>query len=195
MPLSPTCLAGVTVGVPVTTQGTAAGEPLAVGRLARANATGAEPMPMDCGEAASGATGTTGAGDGIGRLVAGLVELDADAVDQGAVDLLLVPVDADGSLDAAADAALAAAVTGAFGAARDNAARICPGGCVLFVLTSEDPAHAAVGSLAKTLALEWAPSLRVNAIVCPDPADAVGLVALIASPASRALTGAVLDLG
>jgi hypothetical protein len=171
--LSPDCLAGLTVGIPVATQGTAAGEPLAVGRLARirpAAATGGEP------------------------LIGGLVAAGAEAVDQGAVDLLLVPVDVQGSLDAAANGDLAAALTGAFGAARDNAARIHPGGCVLFVLESDDPARAAVGSLTKTLALEWAPSLRVNTIVCADPGGATSLIALVASPASRALTGAVLEV-
>jgi hypothetical protein len=186
--LSPDCLVGLTVGIPVATQGTANGERL-----------GDEPRPMDCGEPAT----APAAGDferlgvpdrGIGTLVDGLVGLGATAADQGAVDLLLVPVDADGSLDAAADGELATALAGAFAAARDNAARIHPGGCVLFVLESDDPARAAVGSLTKTLALEWAPSLRVNTIVCADPGGATSLIALVASPASRALTGAVLEV-
>jgi hypothetical protein len=143
------------------------------------------------GFAAPSGAGAAGSAD----LLAGLVGLGAKAVDQGAVDLLLVPIEADASLDAAADGTLAASLIAAFAAARDGASRLCPGGCVLFLLTGEDPARAAIGSLTRTLALEWAPSLRVNAIVRRDPAAAVDLIALVAGRASRALTGAVLEGG
>jgi NAD(P)-dependent dehydrogenase (short-subunit alcohol dehydrogenase family) len=100
----------------------------------------------------------------------------------------------DSTLDAAADGMLAAALTAAFTVARDGASRLRPGGCLLFVLSPVDAvARAAVASLTRTLALEWAPDHRVNAIACPNPADAVDLVALVAWRASRTLTGAILD--
>jgi NAD(P)-dependent dehydrogenase (short-subunit alcohol dehydrogenase family) len=105
------------------------------------------------------------------------------------------------SLDAAADGTLAAGLTEAFAAARDAFPRLRPGGCLLFVLADAsadhadtDPARAAIGSLTGTLALEWAPGRRVNALICARPEDAIEVAALIAWPASRTLTGAVLDL-
>jgi NAD(P)-dependent dehydrogenase (short-subunit alcohol dehydrogenase family) len=105
------------------------------------------------------------------------------------------------SLDAAADGTLAAVLTEAFAAARDAFPRLRPGGSLLFVLADAsadhadtDPARAAIGSLTRTLALEWAPGRRVNALICARPEDAIEVAALIAWPASRTLTGAVLDL-
>jgi NAD(P)-dependent dehydrogenase (short-subunit alcohol dehydrogenase family) len=105
------------------------------------------------------------------------------------------------SLTAAASGELAGALTTAFAAARDGRARLRAGGCLLFVLSpapagppAEDPAHAALASLTRTLALEWAPEHRVNALAGPRPADAVDLAALLAWRPSRTLTGAILDL-
>jgi NAD(P)-dependent dehydrogenase (short-subunit alcohol dehydrogenase family) len=132
----------------------------------------------------------------------GLVELGArEAGDQEPVDLFVVPLAPGSSLDFAAGGALAGALTEAFATAREAFPRLRPGGCLLFVLADSspdhadtDPARAAIGSLTRTLALEWAPDRRVNALVCADPADAVEAAALIAWPASRTLTGAVIDL-
>lgn len=134
-------------------------------------------------------------GDAVRSLAGGLVELGARiATDAATVDLMLVPVEHASSLDDAADGTLATALTIAFSAARDGASRLRPGGCVLFVLSPvDDISRAAVESLTRTLALEWAPDLRVNAIVCADPADAVDLAALVAWRSSRTLTGAVLE--
>jgi NAD(P)-dependent dehydrogenase (short-subunit alcohol dehydrogenase family) len=135
------------------------------------------------------------AGDSVRPLAGGLVALGARiAVDDAPVDLLLVPLDGASSLDDAADGALAAALTAAFSTARDGASRLRPGGCLLLVLApAGDLARAAVESLTRTLARECAPALRVNAIACADPADAVDLAALVAWRASRPLTGAILD--
>jgi hypothetical protein len=135
-------------------------------------------------------------------LCRGLVELGArEAGDQEPVDLFVVALDPGSSLDVAADGELAAALTEAFAAAREAFARLRPGGCLLFVLTGAsadhadtDPARSSIGSLTRTVALEWAPERRVNALICARPEDAVEATALIAWPASRTLTGTVLDL-
>jgi hypothetical protein len=149
-------------------------------------------------------------------LVRGLAELGAELVaNDGSADLIVVAVDgagrpsdrgasppvADPSLDGAADGALAGALTEAFAAAREAFGRLRPGGCLLFVLAGAaanhadvDAERAAIGSLTRTLALEWAPERRVNALVCANPEDAIEVVALIAWPASRTLTGTVLDV-
>jgi hypothetical protein len=149
------------------------------------------------------------AGETLRGLAGGLAELGVRiAADDAPVDLLLVPVDARPSVEGtdasttsasapplgtAAEGDLAAALTASFSAARDGASRIRPGGCLLFVLFPADEVpHAAVASLTRTLALEWAPGLRVNAITCAHPADAVDLAALVAWRPSRTLTGAVL---
>jgi NAD(P)-dependent dehydrogenase (short-subunit alcohol dehydrogenase family) len=132
----------------------------------------------------------------------GLVEFGArEAGDQESVDLFVVSLDPGSSLDIAAGGALAEALIEAFAAAREAFARLRPGGCLLFVLADAsadhadtDLARAAIGSLTRTLALEWAPERRVNALICVRPEDAVEAVALIAWRASRTLTGAVLDL-
>lgn len=132
----------------------------------------------------------------IRALAGGLADLGARiAGDDAPVDLLLVPVDGSAPLDAAADGALADSLTTAFAAARDGAPRLRPGACLLFVISPADAAaRAAVASLTRTLALEWAPDLRVNAIACADPTDALDLAALVAWRASRTLTGAVLTV-
>jgi NAD(P)-dependent dehydrogenase (short-subunit alcohol dehydrogenase family) len=146
-------------------------------------------------------------------LVGGLIALGAKLITDGElVDLAFVVVDqrpspdeprpiAGPSLDDAADGELATSLTEAFGAARKVFARLRSGGCLLFVLAGAsadhvdtDPAGAAIGSLTRTLALEWAPERRVNALICVRPQDAIEAAALIAWPASRTVTGAVLDL-
>jgi hypothetical protein len=161
------------------------------------------------------------AGETLRALAGGLAELGARIADVDApVGLLLVPVNGrrppgdagDSSIDAAATGTpaadtsspsldraatgdLADSLTAAFSAARDGASRIRPGGCLLFVQFPTDPvARAAVASLTRTLALEWAPDLRVNGLACEHPADAVDLAALVTWPAGRTLTGAILDL-
>jgi NAD(P)-dependent dehydrogenase (short-subunit alcohol dehydrogenase family) len=163
--------------------------------------------------APSAAAEETGA---AATLAGGLIALGANLVtDEGPVDLAVVAVDGVGrrsnlgrprsaaapSLDAAADGTLAAALTAAFAAAREAFAQLRPGGCLLFVLADAsadhvdiDPARAAIASLTRTLALEWAPERRVNALICARLEDAVEATALIAWAASRTLTGAVLDL-
>ncbi|MFT3866494.1 MAG: hypothetical protein QM729_19715 [Solirubrobacterales bacterium] len=149
----------------------------------------------------------------LGRRLVALGARPAAAEER--VDLLLValggtdrgaggapaPPAATAALDRVAVGALAAALTAAFAAARDGAARLNPGGCLLFVLAGppaphpeDDPTRAALASLTRTLALEWAPARRVNALVCPAPEAAPEATALLAWPASRTLTGAVLDL-
>jgi hypothetical protein len=160
-----------------------------------------------CGIAVAGAASDLAGG--LATFGAELVVGDAPA------DVLIVAIDGGArapeesadqstaaySLDAAANGALATAVAEAFGAARDGLARLRPGKCMLFVLTDAsadhadtDPARAAIGSLTRTLALEWAPERRVNALVCARSEDAVEAVALIAWRASRTLTGAVIDI-
>jgi NAD(P)-dependent dehydrogenase (short-subunit alcohol dehydrogenase family) len=132
----------------------------------------------------------------------GLHELGArEAGHQESVDLFVASLDPGPSLDLAAGGGLAGSLTEVFATAREAFARLRPGGCLLFVLTDAsadhadtDPARAAIGSLTRTLALEWAPDRRVNALVCARPEDAIETAALIAWPASRTLTGAVIDL-
>jgi NAD(P)-dependent dehydrogenase (short-subunit alcohol dehydrogenase family) len=132
----------------------------------------------------------------------GLIGLGArEAGDKESVDLFIVSLDPGSSLELAAGGELAAALTDAFANAREALTQLRPGGCLLFVLAGAsadhadtDPARAAIGSLTRTLALEWAPDRRVNALVCARPDDAIEAVALIAWPAARTLTGAVVDL-
>lgn len=100
--------------------------------------------------------------------------------------LLVVPLDAD---DAdASSGALARTFVEAFGSARDSDAR-----CVVFAVHGGGAAaRAGASALVRSLALEWAPrGIRVNAVV--GEGDAGELIRFIASPASRMLTGAVLD--
>jgi NAD(P)-dependent dehydrogenase (short-subunit alcohol dehydrogenase family) len=159
---------------------------------------------------AAAPTAAGGEMDATAVLAGGLIALGATPVtDDEPVDLATPSIDAAGprpvaasSLDAAADGALAAALTEAFGAGREAFARLRPGGCLLFVLSGASADHAdidspraAIGSLTRTLALEWAPDRRVNALICARPEDAIEAAALIVWPASRTLTGAVLDLG
>jgi hypothetical protein len=149
------------------------------------------------------------AGDALRPLAGGLAELGARiAAGDAPIDLLLVSVDGspstDGrassfagaapSLDGAADGTSANALTAAFSSARDGASRLRPGGSLIFVLSpADDVIRAAVASLTRTLALEWGPDARVNALACAEPNDAVELAALVAWRASRTLTGGVLE--
>lgn len=114
-------------------------------------------------------------------------------------DVVLVGiVAADGPAEAA-DGRLAERLTGAFATARDHAGRVRPGGLVLFVLWGCAPRPAgavanAAAALTRSLALEWAPrGIRVDAICCTRPEAIADEVAFLASPASRMLTGAVVQ--
>jgi hypothetical protein len=89
--------------------------------------------------------------------------------------------------------AVAAAVTAAFATARDRRGELAPGGTLLFVVADEPVVLAAMTSLTRTLALEWAPEqVRVNAVRCPEPARAAGAACWLASAPAAMLTGAVL---
>jgi NAD(P)-dependent dehydrogenase (short-subunit alcohol dehydrogenase family) len=113
-----------------------------------------------------------------------------------ALDLLLVSLPpADPA--AAADGTLATAFTEAFATARSTHGQVAAGGCILFLQAGHSPeAVDGLSALTRSLALEWAPrGVRVNALchTCPVN-DCVELVAIIASPASRMLTGAVMHV-
>jgi hypothetical protein len=87
----------------------------------------------------------------------------------------------------AADGSLAAALTEAFVAAK---ARAPERGCLVFRFAGAEAEHAGVSALTRTLALEWAPrGIRVNAV----RGDGDELIRFLATPASRLVTGAVLD--
>jgi hypothetical protein len=89
--------------------------------------------------------------------------------------------------------AVAAAVGAAFAAARDRRGELAPGGTLLFVVDDEPVVLAAMTSLTRTLALEWAPEqVRVNAVHCPEPGRAATAVRWLASAPAAMLTGAVL---
>lgn len=107
--------------------------------------------------------------------------------------LLVIEVDGEGGVDAAADGALADRLVRAFAMARDGVNGLGRDGCVLFVVSGGIAARAGVTSLTRTLALEWAPrGVRVNAVHGRrDRAEE--LIRFIASPAARMLTGAVVD--
>ena len=86
---------------------------------------------------------------------------------------------------------LAGRLTAAFEAARDGTQKLGDGGCIIFAVQGGEALRAAAAGLVRSLALEWAPRrIRVNA-VCGEPNPE--LIQFIASPASRMLTGAVLD--
>jgi hypothetical protein len=105
-------------------------------------------------------------------------------------DLLLIDA---GAGDDAASGALAQQLACAFAQARDGVSGLGPHGSVLFLGSGGPEARSGLAALTRTLALEWAPrGLRVNAIFgSSDPDD--DLVGLIAGPASRMLTGAIID--
>jgi hypothetical protein len=90
--------------------------------------------------------------------------------------------------------AVADALAAAFATARDAHDRLVPGDCVVFLADRTPVVGAAVASLTRSLALEWAPDgLRVNAIRAAAPADADDLIAWLRAPAALMLTGAVLE--
>jgi NAD(P)-dependent dehydrogenase (short-subunit alcohol dehydrogenase family) len=77
----------------------------------------------------------------------------------------------------------------AFAQARD--AELGESGCVIFHVRGDESERAGVTGLARTLALEWAGrGIRVNVVGGERPED---LIRFVSSPASRMLTGAVLD--
>ena len=86
---------------------------------------------------------------------------------------------------------LAARLTDAFDAARSIAAEIDGEGCIVFSVRGGEALRAGATALVRSLALEWADRrIRVNAVCGAPPPE---LIAFIASPAGRMLTGAVLD--
>jgi hypothetical protein len=106
-----------------------------------------------------------------------------------ACDVCVVPVFPDGD---ASSGALADALTAAFAAARDATTR--PGDCIVFVTDPAPEVAAAVASLTRSLALEWAPeAVRVNAICADAPEQAATTIAWLGTPPALMLTGAVLD--
>ena len=105
-------------------------------------------------------------------------------------DLLLV--DAVAGEDAASGA-LAQQLGRAFAQARNGASALGPNGSVLFLGSGGPEARSGLAALTRTLALEWAPQgVRVNAVFgSHEPDD--DLIGFISGPASRMLTGAVID--
>jgi len=86
---------------------------------------------------------------------------------------------------------LAERLTAAFEAARDGAQTLNEGGCIILAVQGDEALRAGATALVRSLALEWAPRrIRVNA-VCGEPN--AQLIQFIACPASRMLTGAVID--
>lgn len=142
-------------------------------------------------------------GPGTEVLAAGLGALGAQPTLGGGpamLALVAVPVPRNDALGAAATGAVAAALGSVFRQAKAAQTRLADGGCLLFVLLGagdgELPAlQGGLVSLTRTLALEWAPALRVNAIVSRHAESAVQLAALAGGRAGRALTGAVLTSG
>jgi hypothetical protein len=105
-------------------------------------------------------------------------------------ELLLVDA---GNGEGAASGALAERLGRAFAQARDGVSSLGPSGSVLFVGSGGPEARSGLAALTRTLALEWAPrGVRVNAVFgSTEPDD--DLIGFIAGPASRMLTGAVID--
>jgi NAD(P)-dependent dehydrogenase (short-subunit alcohol dehydrogenase family) len=92
-------------------------------------------------------------------------------------------------IEVGGSAPLAERLGAAFAQARD--AELGENGCVIFHVHGDEAERAGVTGLARTLALEWAGrGIRVNVIGGDRPDD---LIRFISSPASRMLTGAVLD--
>jgi len=105
-------------------------------------------------------------------------------------DLLLIDA---GSGKDAASGALAEQLANAFAQARDGASSLEPNGSVLFLGSGGPEARSGLAALTRTLALEWAPrGLRVNAVFGSSEPDG-DLIGFITGPASRMLTGAVID--
>ncbi len=103
----------------------------------------------------------------------------------------LVVIELEAEDAEAATGVMAERLTAAFAAARDRGAKLGPNGCVIFAVRGGAAIRAASSALARTLALEWGPrGIRVNAVCGEHPET---LIRFIASPASRMLTGAVLD--
>ena len=89
----------------------------------------------------------------------------------------------------AASGGLAGRLAAAFAEARD--AGLGENGCVVFHAHGGEALRAGLSGLARSLALEWGSrGIRVNVVVGEDADD---LIRFLASPASRMLTGAVLD--
>lgn len=105
-------------------------------------------------------------------------------------DVLLVDA---GIGEDAASGALAQQLGRAFAQARDGASSLGPHGSVLFLGSGGPEARSGLAALTRTLALEWAPrGVRVNAVFGSSEA-AADLIGFVCGPASRMLTGAVID--
>jgi NAD(P)-dependent dehydrogenase (short-subunit alcohol dehydrogenase family) len=103
------------------------------------------------------------------------------APDAGADPCVVIELEGSG--------ALAERLGAAFAQARD--AELGENGCVIFHVRGGEAERAGVTGLARTLALEWARrGIRVNVIGGDRPDD---LIRFVSSPASRMLTGAVLE--
>jgi hypothetical protein len=106
--------------------------------------------------------------------------------------LVLVSARCGDAVEDAGSGRLAEQLVAAFAEARDAVTALELGGSVLFRVSGGAAARAGFASLTRTLALEWAPmNVRVNTIF--GDADCDDLVRFLAGPASRMLTGAVID--
>ena len=106
---------------------------------------------------------------------------------------MVVDVACDETLAGAAAGTLAGSLAAAFAEARAGLDELGDGGCVVFRYAGGPALRSGLTSLTRTLALEWAPrGIRVNAVT-GAAAETIELVRLLASPASRMVTGAVID--
>lgn len=106
---------------------------------------------------------------------------------------MVIDVACDETLASAAAGTVAGSLAAAFADARAGLDEVGDGGCLVFRYVGGPGVRSGLTSLTRTLALEWAPrGIRVNA-VAGSAAETAELVRLLASPASRMLTGAVID--
>jgi NAD(P)-dependent dehydrogenase (short-subunit alcohol dehydrogenase family) len=154
----------------------------------------------------------TGATAACARLGADVRPLDADLLDEGAVEAAVGPcqalvVDAAPLFGAGGPEALRAALDGAWCVVRSTAnAAFIPAGAGKVVLVAPRPAagelaatlRAALENLARTTSIEWARHGITPTAVLPGPqtadAEIAEVVAYLASPAGDYFSGCVLDL-
>lgn len=109
---------------------------------------------------------------------------------------VVIDVEGDGGLSAAASGEVADTLGEVFVAARDAVSGLPPGGGVLLRCTATDaPAlTGALTSLCRSLAREAASrGVRVNAVIAGPESDVDELVTFLGSPAAAMCTGAVLE--